>query len=221
MRNIHAPILLLVAFTILVPGCKKDDPTPVSDLGYGYFPTRIGNWVEYNVDSTRVTGSTTTSWNYAIREVLTEEFTDNEGRPAQRLTRYLRDSASNWVPKDVWWQTRDAVRAERSEENKRRVKLVFPPRSTSVWNTNATNTNEEFELVYEDIDEPWSANGLAFDSTLLVASTYPSNLVFTKNQFERYAKHVGLVYREVDSSETQSGSFERYRVVYTVTAYGQ
>lgn len=104
------------------------------------------------------------------------DFTDPEGRPAQRLIRFKQDSASgNWMPKDVWWQVRGTTQAERSEENQRRIKLIFPPRTGQYWNTNALNTEREYELTYLEVDVPWSINGMSFDSTLLVKTTYPNN----------------------------------------------
>jgi hypothetical protein len=223
----NAPRTLLIAaasVAVFFAACKKDEPTAV-DLGFGYFPTRIGSWVEYQVDSMRVSRDNalwdTLMLSYAIREVLTENFTDLEGRSAQRMIRYVKDNTNTWIPKDVWWQTVDGIRAERSEENKRRVKLVFPPRPSMFWNTNARNTDPEFELTYDAIDEAWSANNLTFDSTVVVKGTYPSNAVNSKIYVERYAKNVGLVYHEVDSSETQLTNYHRYKVVYTATAHGQ
>lgn len=216
-------LVVLTSIAALITGCKEDAPAK-PDLGYGYYPTGIGHWVEYHVDSLASRNDSTRSWSYEIREVLTEAFTDLEGRPAQRIIRYVKDSANQWLPKDVWWQTRETVRAERSEEDRRRVKLVFPPRYDTFWNTNARNATEEFELNYETIDEAWGANGLSFDSTLLVVGTYDPNIIHTKNYQERYAKNVGLVHRLVDSSETQIGQetyYTRHRVEYTITAFGQ
>ena len=214
-------LLMIAAIAVtLFGGCKKDEPAAAPDLGHAYFPATIGSWIEYHVDSTRVIGETVSEWSYDIREVLTENFSDLEGRPAQRVIRYTRDADSIWQPKDVWWQTRDKVRAERSEENMRRVKLVFPPRYSSFWNTNATNTSAPFELTYDEIDVPWNVNNLSFDSTVLVIGTYETNLVNSKIYMERYAKNVGMVYREVDSSETQ-GTVDRWKVVYTATSFGQ
>jgi hypothetical protein len=223
MRTVRLLLIASATLVLIASGCKKDDPATV-DLGYTYFPQDSGHWIEYNVDSTRVGNGQSTTWNYPIREVIMGAFTDLEGRPAQRLIRHVKDSLNAWIPKDVWWQARDNVRAERSEENLRRVKLIFPPRTTSLWNTNATNTSREFELTYEEVDVPWSVNGMTFDSTVLVVGTYESNLINTKIYKERYAKHVGMVYREVDSSTTQfgdNGSFDRYYVTYTITAHGQ
>ncbi|MEO8733121.1 MAG: hypothetical protein ABI373_02195, partial [Flavobacteriales bacterium] len=106
-------------------------------------------------------------------------------------------------------------------ENQRRIKLIFPPRTGQYWNTNATNTDAPYELTYEEVDVPWSANGLSFDSTLLVKTTYTNNAVITNTYYERYAKHVGLVYREVDSTNTQTTGVRGNWLKQLVTGYGQ
>lgn len=229
----HLKHLLLIATTIgALAACKKDDPAEV-DLGYDYFPQNLGHWIEYQVDSMRVhlvQGNVldTTVYTYPMREVLVEDFTDNEGRAAQRLIRYVRDDNGTWLPKDVWWQARDNVRAERSEENLRRVKLLFPPRAGAEWDTNAPNPEDEFGLIYEEVDEPYSVNGLSFDKTLKVVGTYPNNFVNTRHYTERYAKGVGMILHEVDSINTQISdfdpltysSYDRWSVRYTITGYG-
>ena len=226
------PSLLTIAAIATATACSKDEPAEI-DMGYDYFPQNIGHWIEYQVDSMRVQltqGNTldTTLYSYPLCEVLVENITDAEGRPAQRVIRYTRDLNGTWLPKDVWWQTRDQVRAERSEENLRRVKLIFPPRAGTEWNTNATNVEDEFGLEYDVVDQPFSVNGLSFDKTVSVVSTFQNNLVNTRNYQERYAKGVGMVYHEVDSIDTQIvdfdpltyGDYDRWYVRYTVTGYG-
>jgi hypothetical protein len=225
------PCLLTIAATGTFSACSKDKPAEV-DLGYDYFPQNIGHWIEYQVDSMRVrlVSNTldTTVYSYPLREELVEDITDGEGRPAQRVIRYMLDANNTWLPKDVWWQTRDNVRAERSEENLRRVKLIFPPREGTQWNTNATNVEDEFGLEYEEVDEPFSVNGLSFDKTVSVVSTFQNNIVETRNYLERYAKGVGMIYHEVDSINAQIvfdsvitySDYDRWYVRYTITGYG-
>lgn len=224
-------LLLGVAATAALMACKKDEPAAV-DLGYDHFPQNLGHWIEYQVDSMRVQlvqGTLdTTLYSFPLREELVENFTDGEGRAAQRIIRYYRDANGTWLPKDVWWQARDNVRAERSEENLRRVKLIFPPRVGDEWDTNAPNPEDAFVLTYEKVDEPYSTNGMSFDNTVLIVGTFPNNLVETRHYTERYAKGVGLVFHEVDSINTQIASFnpvtystyDRWFVRYTITGYG-
>ncbi|MBP8823497.1 MAG: hypothetical protein KBH07_07625 [Flavobacteriales bacterium] len=218
----------LLVVLLGIAACKKDEAVPTADLGHAYFPTDTGRWISYTVDTVWRNDLTAVSDSarYALREAITEAFTDAEGRPAQRLLRSRLDSASGeWVPKDVWWQVRTTTRAERAEENQRRTKLIFPPRTGQFWNTNATNTGGAYELTLEEVDVPWSINGMSFDSTILVKTTYPNNAVVANTYWERYAKHVGLVYRQVDSTNTQyANGVQQVRGTWykqVITGYGQ
>lgn len=198
--------LMTIALLVASTGCKQDENPPRMDPGHGYFPTAPGLWIDYDVDTVwrnDVTG-VTDSARYVLREEITNDFTDGEGRKAQRLMRYRKDEETGtWMPKDVWWQVRTSANAERSEENQRRVKLIFPPRTGQYWNTNAINTGRPYELTYLEVDVPWSVNGMSFDSTVLVKTTYQNNAIVANTYYERYAKGVGLVYRQVDSTNTQ------------------
>lgn len=223
--------LLTLACIGMLAACKKDEPTEV-DLGYDYFPRNIGHWIEYQVDSMRVRlgqggALDTTLYSYPLREALVEEFTDGEGRACERVIRYFRDVNNTWLPKDVWWQTRDNVRAERSEENLRRVKLIFPPREGTEWDTNAPNTADEFGLEYTEVDQPLTVNGLSFEKTVTVMGTFENNIINTRYYQERYAKGVGMITHVVDSinaqPDFQSGGwtdYDRWYVKYTITGYG-
>ncbi|MCB0794527.1 MAG: hypothetical protein KDB88_07295 [Flavobacteriales bacterium] len=189
---------------LLVPGCRRDDPAPV-DLGYGYFPTRVGSWVEYQVDSSWLDEAFQQSGNisYRLLERIDSSYIDLGGRRAERIERFVQDSLGNWIIRDIWTQTRNSVAAERTEEDRRFLKMIFPVRAGERWNLNAYNSQDDLEVGFGIADVPWSANGLSFDSTAVVQSYYPNNPIDTIIYWERYAKHVGLVERIVDSSETQ------------------
>ncbi|MCB9169214.1 MAG: hypothetical protein H6594_02560 [Flavobacteriales bacterium] len=224
-------LLIGLSGVILVGGCRKEDANGPVDLGHGYFPTDVGHWVEYDVDTAWLNENDQISGHryYHLRELLESAFTDAEGRTAQRIERYVLDSLGDWVIHDVWAQTRSATAAERTEENRRYLKLTFPTHNGEYWDLNVYNTQEPIEVEFQDVDQPWSANGLHFDSTVTVRSTFLNNLVDTLIYIERYAKHAGLVYRQVDSSNTQFIFLDtlppvpRTRGWYlhqTITAYG-
>ena len=226
MNHTRHFIISVIASIVIVSGCTKEQP-PHVDVGYAYFPTTLNKWIDYQVDTIWIhrqglpgaysySGDTN---NYPLREELVENFTDPEGRAAQRMIRYTKDSADHWLPHDVWWQSRDNVRAERTEENLRRIKLVFAPHTNTFWNTNALNTQRELELTYDEVDVPWSANGMNFDSTVLVTTTYENNAIKTVVYKERYAKHVGLVYREVDSTTHQTADDHYWYYKQVITGY--
>ena len=216
------PFLSLVCATFLA--CSKGDRPERMDLGTDYFPLGTGRWIEYTVDSVWKNATTAVhdSINYELRELQHMAFNDLEGRPAQQLRRLRRDDTGGWnIVQNVWWQTADTRRAERSEDGQRRVKLLFPPATGQYWNTNATNTGRPYELTYLEVDVPWSVNGLHFDHTVLVKTTYPNNLVVAHTYYERYAKGVGLVYRQVDSTNTQSNGVSGHWYRQVITAHGQ
>ncbi len=191
---------------VLLTSCGKDEATPPLDLGYAYFPVKVGHYVDYQVDTvwrndiTNISDSLT----YFLREVIEEDFVDLEGRPSQRIMLYVQDSLGVWVVRDVWAQTRYVTGAERTEENLRLQKLIFGIATGKKWDLNARNAQAAYEVTYDAVDVPWTANGLAFDSTVVVRSTFLNNLVDTDIHTEHYAKGVGLVfkYREVSNTQT-------------------
>lgn len=223
MRHRSSLLFIGLAITALSACSKDEQPTRV-DLGTEYYPMGTGRWIEYTVDSVWKNANTGVhdSLHYALRELQYMAFTDLEGRPAQQLRRLRLDDAGAWgVVQNVWWQTADTRRAERNEDGQRRVKLLFPPRTGEYWNTNATNSGRSYELTYLEVDVPWSVNGLHFDHTVLVKTTYPNNFVISHTYYERYAKDVGLVYRQVDSTNTQTNGVSGHWYKQVITAHGQ
>jgi hypothetical protein len=188
---------------LLVACAKSEEATPV-DMGYDHFPTEVGKWVEYQVDSmwrddvVQVHDSIT----YQLRVEVAEAYTDPAGRSARRIERYVKNTNGEWVIRDVWTATRDERAAELTEENKRRLKLAFPARNGMRWDCNVYNTDAAQEVMIEQAGQPWSANGLSFESTLVVRNTVPANLVVRRDLVERYARGVGLVERRQEETTT-------------------
>ena len=99
--------------------------------------------------------------------------------------------------------------------------MSFAVKADERWNLNVYNNQEDLEVGFEEVHVPWSMNSLSFDSTVVVASDYPNNFVDTLIYRERYAKHIGLIERSVDSSETQNGLTEGTYFRQVILAYGQ
>lgn len=186
-------------------GCKKDTPT-TSDAGYSYFPDNIGHYCIYELDSTIYDDFThdTVKYRYQIKEVIESYFTDNQGRQAMRVERYKRpyiDTVSYdslpWTISRVWSFTRTNSTAEKQEENQRFLRLAFVPRVGKTWNGNQFNTMGDWEYEYKDVDVPYMINNLNFDSTLYVEQKLDTNLLNYKSYHERYARHVGMIEKNV------------------------
>jgi len=191
--------------TVFAPGCKKDEQ-PVNDLGYGYFPTAIGRWVIYEVDSTVYDDfqNDTDVYRYQVKEFLESSFMDNEGRPSIRVERYKRWYNPNlpydsipWYLSRVWAFTKTNIGAEKLEENQRFIRLVFGVSEGKTWDGNAYNTIGQWMYKYTAVDVPYSINSFSFDSTLVVEQKKEVNWLNHREYTERYARNVGLIEKSI------------------------
>ncbi|HET6244916.1 MAG: hypothetical protein H0V01_00080 [Bacteroidetes bacterium] len=219
--------LFFLAFILVlffIPACKKNQQEKPY-LGYDYFPTEPGKWVIYSIDSiaySDITGTDTIR--YELKELIDSHFTDNAGRPSQRILRFTRKSANvNWKLSDVWFSTSTESKAEKVEENIKFVKLIFPVRKGKIWDGNAFNNLGAEDYQYNQTHTSLTINNLTFDSTLTVQQVESFNLIETKNYKERYATGVGLINKEVIDIETEvNGTIKRgFKFNQNILSYGE
>jgi hypothetical protein len=214
MKNNYSKKTLLISAQLffvmtgvffLFQSCKKDHPA-TADAGYSYFPDNIGHYCIYEVDSTVYDdfNHDTTNYKYQIKEVVESYFTDDQGRKSMRIERYKRPYIDTvpydslpWTISRVWSFTRTNSMAEKQEENQRFVRLTFVPRKEKKWNGNEYNTIGDWEYSYLDVDVPYMINNMNFDSTLYVEQKSDINLLNYKTYHERYARHVGMIEKNV------------------------
>lgn len=215
----HRILLYLALMVITLTAC---DPEPVVlaplDLKLAYYPLEVGKYLTYAVDSVVydpvVGGVDQDSVRLYVKEEVVDTFRDNTGVLLYRVDRYERyaDTLSWELAKVVAIGIEQEKSAIRLEDNLRFSKLPFPPLQGKQWEGNsAFDSNREFSVAGEsvqlfrdlfffvrDVDEPWEVSGFAFDSvTTVVATNFPSTCSLHFRGFEeKYAKHIGLVYRE-------------------------
>ncbi len=188
--------------------CRKKKTETTPNVGYDYAPTLIGKYVVYDVDSTVYDdfNDDTIYYKYRIKEKLEENFTDNQGRSAIKMVRYVKKynpslSYNNmpWVVKDVWNYTKTNTALEVVEEDVRFVKLIFPINEGAVWNGNAQNTLGNLEYKYKYINQAETINGTYFDNVLYVEQKDDKlkNVIRRQLYIEKFVKGVGLVYKEI------------------------
>lgn len=205
----------LVGFISLIAFSCKKDKEPAPDLGYGYFPDAVGKYVIYEGDSVirdDVSSSQDTVYKFQMKEVIESIFYDNQNRPTMRIVRYKKKydslvpySAINWVLQDVWTANLTKTTAEKVEEGVRFVKLIFPVKENVEWNGNAQNTwvpcsyytYEAWNYKITSANNSENVNGLNFDSVVTIQQINVSNFIDTKYSVEKYAKNVGLVYKQM------------------------
>ena len=195
--------IVLIIGVLALFSCKKDKQTPL-DFGLDYRPLEVGQYVVYQADSIIYDDFYNPvkidTFSYFLKEKLVKTFTDASGNKAYELYRYKKNSdTTDWVISDVWFcYIEDDKRFVQDEENIKYVKLIFPPKKNKKWDGNAQNTLNKQEYKYESVHQTESINNLSFDSVITVNQTdYENNLIYEKEYIEKYAKHIGMVYKRV------------------------
>lgn len=192
------------------------DPDPFLADQHAYFPLKIGQFLVYQTDSIvfdfAPDGNTMrdTTRTY-IKELVADTFRDASGELTFALERYERVlETAPWILKQTNAAIQTPSQAIYSESNLRFLKLVFPLNLRSEWNGNLwIDQNREIEIAGErmrpfsnwayevdSLDIPAYIGQFAFDSTLLVTEADDQNVLERRFSRVRYAKNIGLVWRE-------------------------
>lgn len=208
-------VLIIQALLALFLGsCKKQVEAP-ADLGYDYYPGKVGSYIVYDVDSISYDKikEDTFSYKFQIKESIDTLIYDNENRPTLKIIRYKKMydpavpySQMSWVLQDVWAANINNTSVQVVEENVRYTKLIFPVRKNATWNGNAHNTLGEWDYKYTETDQAATVGSLAFPKTLKVTQKNFVSAINKQVYFERYAKDVGLIYKIVEDYDYQDGS---------------
>jgi len=189
--------LIFLVVLLLVFSCGKDESTYTMNYYETYYPLETGVYVDYEVVEIQHDESAAiphdTSF-YYLRTLISDTVIDNEGRVAYKFIRLVRtDTNEIWEISDVWTTISDDHRLELTEENRRKVKLIFPPKTYTTWDANVYNSLSPMQCIYEGIHVPYTIDALNFDSTIRVEQDNVLNLVAYRRKYEIYANHVGLV----------------------------
>lgn len=214
----YLPGLILISF--LFSSCKKETEKFVSTKVTDYYPLEIGKYITYDLDSTVYYinfGQQASVINYQVQDRVDAEISDNQGRPAYRILRFIRkDASQQWVPNNTFMVVPTANSIEFIENNLRYLKLEQPVKQDFSWKGNSfidTYSNytdvkylEDWDYIYDSINVPLIINSLAIDSTIKVFErdeflgqdpSIPGTQYAEKNYaVEKYGKGIGLIYRE-------------------------
>jgi hypothetical protein len=219
MKRLVAAFFIYIGVLFLLPGCEKKTETfntlPLSD----YYPLVKGKVYYYRLDSTVPApfGTALLVKSYLAKDTIEATFTDNEGREAFRIFRFIRDTAQTtpWVFASTYIATPVNNRMEYVDNNLRFIKLVAPVtndysfKAHTYIDTKSLNSMvpylDEWEYTYANVNAPFTVRGRTFDSTVTVLQhdeTTPEG-PFNPNSYQQrnygvevYAKGIGLVYKE-------------------------
>lgn len=240
MTRLITFLFISIIFGFGIFSCKKDKSIP-PDMGYNYFPNQVGNYVVYDVDSffyndnfpTYNYGNTfktarIDTFKFQVKEKIQSIYTDNQNRPTIRLERYRKYynpaspySALPWVLSDVWAENKTVTTVEKVEENDRYVRLVFPTKTDQLWDANIQNSYDERKFSYQFVDLARTVGNIQFDSVL--QTVYDAGAILTKKEYrtEKYARNVGMIYRQIIDVESQPGgqaSFFSFPIMQRITS---
>ena len=225
----------LLALGILT-GCEKKTDTEYIASPPDYMNLQVGKYVRYLLDSTRFIefGQKDTVVRYQAKEVVDAAITDGMGRDSYRIIRYLRDlnstNEADWRPSFTYMVTPSRGSVEVVEDNFRFVKMAMPVEEGFSWKGNRFLPSDPYkdlfpfsndynidtwDYTYQDVGATLQINNVDYDSTLTVFQINDSTITATYNSVtrwtEKYAKNIGLVYKEVRMWEQQRPDSSGYR----------
>ena len=205
--------LVLLTSALLFSSCDKEKNAPKPDMALNYFPLKVDQINIYNVDSTVYNdfNNSTTLFQFQLKDIVVGKFKDAEGYEAYRIERYTKTSTEDWFFQKLITRRILNSRAEEVIDNKRYVRLVFPPSQQSAWNGNLYNDLDVWKHEITAIDAPLTVGTNQLDSTLSITQHNEINLIREDVYLETYAKNVGLVIKEVKAydKDISSGRIRR------------
>jgi hypothetical protein len=237
MRKVFLSLSVIAA--AFFSSCNKDAEVLELPAVQDYAPQLVGKYITYNLDSTVYInfGTKDTVIKYQVKHQVDGTLTDNLGRPAYRITRYIRKTAANpWVPDNTFMAVPIEFGLEFIENNMRYLKLKGPVREAFTWKGNtyidtySLNSNvkylDDWDYTYENVNTSQTVGTFQLDSTLdvnqrdeIIGNPADANS-YSEINFgaEKYAKGIGLVYRNFLHVEYQPPTPGRggYRIGYGV-----
>ena len=236
-KLMRAHLLLFFIGVIFVSGCSKETEEFQTEALAEYLPTQTGKYISYRVDSTIFTnfGANIVLRSYQEKHQVDALISDNLGRPAYRVFRFLRDAAGTgpWQPSGSYFITPVNNTVELVENNLRFLKLAAPIKEGNSWKGNRFLPSDPYGSFYEfsnddamaDWDYLYTGNGKSltlggktYSNTITVEQIKDSTNIpvtnsgaygFINYSTNTYAKGIGLIYEEMRMWEYQPPSTPR------------
>jgi len=223
MRKVF--FFLITVSLLFLSSCKKSTETFATAELSDYSPLLVGKYITYNLDSTVVYqnfGQTQTVNSYQVKFAVDAQITDNLGRPAYRIIRYIRKMPANpWVADNTFMAVNTGTSLEFIENNYRFLKMKSPILEGVKWKGNtyidtySLNSNvkymDDWDYTYENLDVPTQLGAVTIDSTITVSQRNevignpgnPASYSEVNIAEEKYAKGIGMIYRKFFHMEYQ------------------
>ena len=222
--TVTGPVLAIALLSTLLISCNQQELEDITvDYGYEYFPLEVGRSWTYQVDSITfdpaVGGTAIDSFRTFLREVIVDTLLDAAGQTQYRVEQYYRRHDSlPWQISKVLTMAREERRALRTEDNLKFVKMPFPIREGNRWDGNQFFDEQttyipikgEQVLMFKfwdyrvlDTEQSLQIGDFSFDNVVNIQNADFEDIYQLRNVEEKYAKDIGLSYRELNILDTQ------------------
>lgn len=189
--------------------------------GPKYFPLAIGNTWIYRVDSVIYDnkGLLVDSVSQYIKETITHKYLDAANEDVYRIERSSKNiSGGSWNVIAVWSATLNDRTATKTENNLKFLKLTFPVTVNKSWDGNIYFPTDVVIRVagepikmyqnwgkykYVSVDESLVLEGKTYTDVTTVLQADIENKISKRYSIEKYAKNIGLIYKEMWILDTQ------------------
>jgi hypothetical protein len=248
--NLFKHCCLISFASFLLFSCSSKTEQLETELLTEYVPLQPGKYITYRVDSLVFPnfGRNTEIHKYQVKHVIDAMILDNENRPSYRVFRYLRDSAGTqpWVNNGSYFITVLNDQVEVIEDNLRFIKIHMPMREGFTWKGNRhlgdnpynslfnfsnDDNMADWDFYFDTFESSFSYKGNNYADVWSVESAdeiynvpiTDANAYAAKTRaVDRYAKNIGLVYKEFELWEYQpnpGGSGGPYKTGFGVTMW--
>jgi hypothetical protein len=237
-------VILLSIVTVTafyLSSCKKTESYSSPSIA-DYNPLQTGKYITYQLDSLIYLsfGTRDTTVSYQVKYLTDSLITDNLGRPAYRIFRFIRKNENEpWRSDAAFMSINTGNRLEFIENNLRYIKLQMPIKDNVKWKGNSFidtySSNSLFRYLdnwdysYANVGAADDVSNFNFDNIITVLQRdeiigvpdEPSSYSEVNYSQEKYAKGIGMIYRKFFHSEYQpnnGGYFAdgSYGVTYTI-----
>jgi hypothetical protein len=199
-------------------------------------PLQVGKYISYRLDSLVFVNFQRTPeiHSYKVKHVVDALVTDNLNRPSYRIYRYITSGpdTDDWQPNGSYFITPLSDRVEVIDDNLRVIKLFLPIKEGFEWKGNSylpvdpygpygfnfSNDDDmkNWKFYYDTPSPDFSYDGNNYTDVYTVEQQADSSNVpvtplqqvyaYKTRSVEKYARNIGLVYKELALWEYQPSS---------------
>jgi hypothetical protein len=216
-------LALFAVLSLSLFSCSEKTEELETESLSDYLPLQPGKYITYRLDSLVLTdfGKSVETHSYQVKHVVDTEMKDNLGRTSYRVYRYIRnaDGSGEWSNNGAYFITPLQTEIEVVEDNLRFIKLHAPVREGNNWKGNSYlhvdpypsykytlfGYMRNWEYIYDSFSSSFTHEGETYNDVWTVEQEdYAENYPVTEparpggkvRSVERYAKNIGLVYRD-------------------------